>query len=154
MITHAAAVERLTGKPATRAKRKPRLRQTEAQLKSATLAALRCLPSVHVLRMNAGKRPAEYKGKTRMIALGEAGTPDLLVMLPGGMCMWLELKTMVGKVSDTQRAWHERALQLGHRTHVCRSVDDVMFLVREALAGARRVANEYGIAQVRAGGQP
>lgn len=114
-----------------------RIRRTEAQLKSATLAALRNIASIHVLRLQAGVMPiAAGKHARRVIKLGEPGTPDLLVLLPFGRALWLELKTETGKVSVVQRAWHARALKLGHRTHVCRSVDEAVMRVKDALADA------------------
>ena len=41
------------------------------------------------------------------------GTPDRLVLLPGGRMYLVELKTDVGRLSPAQVEWHRRAALLG-----------------------------------------
>lgn len=52
-------------------------------------------------------------GHTIKLAPIEAGTPDRLVMMPGGRMYLVELKTEIGKLSNIQVAWHTRSLHLG-----------------------------------------
>lgn len=98
---------------------------TESDLKRAVLAVLARIPRIHVLRMNAGR----LKGRV----LGEEGTPDVLVMLPGGKALWIELKTEKGKLRPAQEQWHGMARGLEHPVHVVREPQDAINIVREAL---------------------
>lgn len=55
-----------------------------------------------------------------------SGAPDLVFMLPEGRVAWLEMKTAIGRLSDTQKAFRDRALALGHFWALARSVDDAI----------------------------
>lgn len=64
---------------------------------------------------------------TKMKAEGvRSGIPDLCFMLENGRVAWLEMKTQVGRLSDTQKAFRDRALALGHFWAMARSVDDAI----------------------------
>ncbi len=41
------------------------------------------------------------------------GTPDRMVLLPGGIIELVELKTDTGVISPKQRLWHSQAAMLG-----------------------------------------
>lgn len=43
----------------------------------------------------------------------ERGTPDRVVLMPGGRIFLVELKTLDGRLSRIQMAWHHRAAELG-----------------------------------------
>lgn len=104
---------------------------SEAQLLRSVLDALRMLPSVcHALRLNAGATVLKVGETRRMIRGCESGTPDILVMLDGGRCVWLECKTDKGRVTETQKSWHTMAAALGHRVAIARSVEDAIAAVR------------------------
>lgn len=53
------------------------------------------------------------------------GVPDLVVILPAGQVLWLEVKSEKGRVSDAQFAFHTRLNGLGHRVGVVRCLEDV-----------------------------
>jgi VRR-NUC domain len=55
-----------------------------------------------------------------------AGFPDLLVLLPGGRAVWLEVKTDKGRLNPTQKARIERLRGLGHEAHVVRSTGEAL----------------------------
>lgn len=57
-------------------------------------------------------------GRAVKVAPIDKGTPDRLVLLPGGRLYLVELKRERGKVAPLQRIWHERAAQLGTLVHV------------------------------------
>ena len=62
---------------------------TEGDLQAACLQALDRIPDIYVMRLNSGG----VKAKGGMWFRGcPAGTPDLLILLPGGSCVWVELK--------------------------------------------------------------
>lgn len=52
-------------------------------------------------------------GRLIKLAPTETGTPDRLVLLPGGRMYLVELKTNVGRLSAAQELWHQRARELG-----------------------------------------
>lgn len=54
------------------------------------------------------------RGKCIKLAPIERGTPDRLVLLPGGRSELVELKTDHGQLEPAQRVWHARARLLGH----------------------------------------
>lgn len=99
---------------------------SEAALKRSVVDALRLLNGVHVLRLNAGATVIRSGTTSRVIHGVEPGTPDLLVMLPGGRVLWLELKTARGRLSPAQQAWHERARRMGHTVEVVRDVQSAV----------------------------
>lgn len=89
------------------------------------------LGQVHALRLNAGV--LVIPGQRRRVVRGvEPGTPDILVMLPGGRVVWLECKTERGTVTSVQHAWHARAGSMGHEVYVVRSVQDALQAIRGA----------------------
>jgi hypothetical protein len=53
------------------------------------------------------------------------GMPDRMVLLPGGRIYLVELKTSTGRVSDIQRAWHDRAASLGTHVVVLSGLDQI-----------------------------
>jgi hypothetical protein len=51
---------------------------------------------------------------------GYAGIPDRLVLLPGGIVAFIELKRPVGgRFEPLQERWHGKLRQLGFRVYVC-----------------------------------
>jgi len=55
-----------------------------------------------------------------------SGIPDLCFMLDQGRVAWLEMKTQIGRLSDTQKAFRDRAQALGHHWAMARSVDEAI----------------------------
>lgn len=47
------------------------------------------------------------------VAPTDAGAPDRMVLLPGGVIRLVELKTCKGQLSLVQQCWHDRAKALG-----------------------------------------
>ena len=60
------------------------------------------------------------------ITLAPPGTPDVLLVLPGGYLAGLEAKTPTGAVRTTQRAWARVAADHGVRYAVVRSAAEVV----------------------------
>ena len=55
-----------------------------------------------------------------------AGIPDRLVLLPGGVVVWVELKRRIGgKISPLQNLWRRELKQLGHSVVYLRGVKEV-----------------------------
>jgi hypothetical protein len=59
-----------------------------------------------------------------------AGAPDLVLALPNGHVVWIEVKSPVGRLSDNQRHVHALLNSIGHDVILARSIDDI----REAFA--------------------
>lgn len=59
------------------------------------------------------------------IKAGQDGWPDRIVMLPGGVLVWVELKRKTGKLSDLQRYRRTQLEQVGQRVQYLWSVDAV-----------------------------
>lgn len=74
------------------------------------------------IRINSG---IIKKGR-RAIHLAPAGTPDLLIVLHAGACLWIETKTAIGQLSDQQQAAHAELRSRGHAVLVARSRDDFL----------------------------
>ena len=55
-----------------------------------------------------------------------SGVPDICFCLPGGRVAWLEMKTAIGRLSDTQKAFRDRVQALGHHWAMARSVDEAI----------------------------
>lgn len=62
---------------------------------------------------------------------GKRGIPDHFIF-DDGRVLLLEFKTRIGRLSQEQRAMHERLAAAGIAVHVCRSVDDVIAVLRAA----------------------
>jgi hypothetical protein len=54
------------------------------------------------------------------------GTPDLFIMLDNGQTAWLELKSPKGRLSDHQLYFGAKAVKLGHRWAMVKSLDQAI----------------------------
>jgi hypothetical protein len=52
-----------------------------------------------------------------------AGALDFLLIFPGGVARWIELKTLTGSISDVQAVFMRRVGALGCPTAVCRTLE-------------------------------
>jgi len=108
---------------------------TEAQLQKAIVDTLRWRGCLVFAVPNGGKR-AKIEA-ARMVGQGTlAGAPDLVVILPGGGTLWLEVKTAKGRVEPHQAELHDRMRRLGHDVRVVRSIDDALASVDPRQAAA------------------
>lgn len=80
----------------------------------------------------AGQGTMQYIGPGRAVLKQSemAGFPDLLVLGPTGRAAWLEVKSLVGRLSPLQKSRHERLSALGHVVAVVRSLDDALAVLR------------------------
>lgn len=66
------------------------------------------------------------------------GMPDRIVMMPGGVLVWVETKRPSdGKLSELQKHRHKQLRQLGQRVVVCWSANDVDGLFNELTSRGR-----------------
>lgn len=57
------------------------------------------------------------------------GSPDLVFALEHGLCYWLEMKRLKGRLRDEQIGIHYKLRQLGHTVDTAYSYDQAMDLL-------------------------
>lgn len=80
-------------------------------------------------------------GSSFKLTIG-GGAPDRLVLLPGGITVFVELKSSTGSLDPRQRHWHHRASLLGHHVYVLSSkaqVDEWTLEMSAAMETARLI---------------
>ena len=66
-------------------------------------------------------------GQMHLVAMGlRAGAADLVVVLPAGEVVFLEVKNATGKQSPRQEHFQKRVESLGHKYFVVRSPEDAL----------------------------
>ena len=74
---------------------------------------------------NQGNRHINNAAKMKAEGV-RSGVADICFMLPQGRVGWLEMKTSKGALSETQKAFRDRALTLSHHWAMARSVDEAI----------------------------
>lgn len=95
---------------------------------------------VFAWRANSGvARSVSSNGKIRKIALAPAGTPDILLVIPGtrGQLGGIECKSPRGWLRTSQVSWCLRAEKLGVRFGVARTIGEALAHVAKWQAEAR-----------------
>lgn len=69
------------------------------------------------------------------------GQPDIILILPQGKVLLVEVKTPYGRQSDAQKAYQQAAENMGHRYEIWRSVAD-----------AEKFFKDFNVQTTRAGG--
>ena len=64
------------------------------------------------------RRVRALGGLSYKFAPTHAGNPDRIVLMPGGIIRFVELKADDGELRPDQRLWHRRAGELGTVVHV------------------------------------
>lgn len=96
---------------------------TESEIQRSIIKTAESMGCI-VIRMNAGK---SGRYNTRLCP---PGTPDLLIV-GNGFTLWVEVKDAKGKLRDTQKQMHKDLSRMGHNVVIARSVDDVLFAIKE-----------------------
>lgn len=60
----------------------------------------------------------------------EKGVEDFTIFLPGGKTLHIECKAKNKKQTIDQRDWAKQLEMLGHRVHVCRSMEEFLQLTK------------------------
>ena len=70
------------------------------------------------------------------------GTPDMFVVLPNGRTGWIEIKTPKGRLTDEQKEFARKVLNLGHEWAVVKDLKDAQIVLAMwgALRGIREAA--------------
>lgn len=63
------------------------------------------------------------------------GVPDVCLPVASGTYhgLWIEFKSKRGVLSDTQREWHQRLIEQGHRVAIVRDTETAIAVVKEHL---------------------
>ena len=67
----------------------------------------------------------------KFVSPGRVGVPDRIVVMPGGVTVYVELKAPGKKPEPHQEREHERLRERGHRVYVIDSLDGVQALLKE-----------------------
>lgn len=67
----------------------------------------------------------------KLVSPGNAGVPDRLVLLPGGLVIFVELKQDTGRLSPLQKEMHTRLRELGMLVRTLYGMDQVHQFVEE-----------------------
>ncbi len=96
----------------------------EADIQREVIAYLRARGH-NVRKLHLGGMRARGKGGSGWAKNEMAGFPDLLVLLPEGRTMWIEVKQPGKSPSESQVTRHRELRALGHTVVVAASVEDV-----------------------------
>ncbi len=112
----------------------------EDVVQAAILQWLRLvLPDADVTHVpNGGLRGKREAAKLKWLGV-VPGVPDLVVILPEGRTVWLEVKRTGTYPTPEQRALHARWRGLGHTVAVVRSVEDARAALDAAGVSHREV---------------
>ena len=69
-------------------------------------------------------RVRELGGLSYKFAPLHAGNPDRVVLLPGGLVCFAEIKADDGALRPDQKLWHRRAAELGTEVHVVTGAEE------------------------------
>jgi hypothetical protein len=108
----------------------PKMKETA--IVKAILATLK-LAGYWAFRINSGSivLPGEGTHARRVIRGAEPGTPDIFVVLRGGLFGVLEVKTLIGKLRPSQIEWLAKAESYGVKTAIVRSAGEALGVVKQ-----------------------
>ena len=106
---------------------------TERDVLKACLELLKWKGIFH-FRNNSGA----LKVADRLVRFGQAGSPDVLALLPGGRLLAIEVKSASGRLRPAQEAWLAEARRHGAATLVVRSASELQAGLDELLKEAAR----------------
>jgi hypothetical protein len=109
---------------------KPRENLPEPVLQRLILARLNTIDGVRAWRANTG---AARMNGGRVVRFGIPGQADITGLLRGGRRLEVEVKGPTGRISPEQESFGELIVSLGGLYLVCRSLDDALIPVMEAV---------------------
>lgn len=71
----------------------------------------------------------------KFVSPGNVGVPDRIVLWPGGIVEFVELKAPGGKLSKMQEKQIERIRKLGHIVYVLSSIEEVEWFLTRGCEG-------------------
>lgn len=71
----------------------------------------------------------------KWVSPSTVGVPDRILIMPGGIVIFVELKTPSGRVSPTQKIIHQKLENLGANIRVVRSKEDINLLLSDYRIG-------------------
>ena len=109
------------------------MRQEEHNIQVAIVQYLR-LRGFEVFAIpNGGRRDAVTGAKLKAEGVS-AGAADLIILLPIGNVLFVEVKTAKGRQSPEQKAFQERVEKLGFNYVIWRSVEDAEKFINSPLS--------------------
>lgn len=100
---------------------------TEHQIQKSVMTWASYIPELRLLFAipNGGFRTKSEAGRFKAEGV-KAGVPDLFLPVARHQYhgLFLEMKTVHGKVRPNQREWHEKLIEQGYKVSVCHSFDE------------------------------
>ena len=79
----------------------------------------------------------------KFVSPGNNGVPDRIIILPGGRIIFVELKTMIGRLSKLQKMQITMLSRLGCDVRVLYGEDGVRAFLEELIA--EKMEEQYGV---------
>ncbi len=90
-------------------------------------------PLLYFAVPNGGERSKSTAGKLKAEGV-RAGVPDIVIALPEGRTLWIEMKVRNGgRVSPEQREFHRNLEARGHSVYVARGAREAAEIVKKHL---------------------
>jgi hypothetical protein len=90
---------------------------SEDALQAAIVQYLRTNKLMFAADQNAGRRSMRDGARRKVLGM-VAGEPDLRIYLPGGRCIFVEVKSAKGTLSPAQKDRHAELVSVGFDVHV------------------------------------
>ena len=92
-------------------------------------------PSLLIFAIPNGGKRTEREAEIMKSEGVMAGVADLEILLPNGRCVFIEMKTLKGRLSEAQRVFQKWCDDYGHTYKVCRSLEGFMEVVNTIIHG-------------------
>ena len=116
-------------------KRDPKMAPPELWEQQALLRWLQ-LQGIPYVAIPNGSRRTRWEAARAKAEGMVAGAPDLIVILPGGVTLWIEMKRRKGgRVSPSQRAFGAMLERNGHHWRVCYGWEEAREWIEEVRRG-------------------
>ncbi len=101
----------------------------EAQIQASIVQALQDHGDYAMSVPNEAKRSMALASRLKAMGM-RSGVSDLVVLLPGGKAVFMEVKTATGKQSENQKRFQARVESLGFAYCIARSQQDALSFLR------------------------
>jgi len=94
--------------------------------------------NVEIVHVPNERHDVRSLGRVKNVGI-RPGFPDYIVLLPGGVACFIELKRKTGRTSQAQKEWIDRLDGLGFSAAVCYGYESAIGFIKSEL---ERIANK------------